>query len=135
MAVRRPSPRPRAGQYWVRRLRRLGAGLVGVLLWTVYATAGWLGLVAIGLAAIDAALVCLLVDLERTDHRGRPAADPRVIRPVVVHGRVAPAASIERHVAFAGALVEVAERYRAECERQAAAEALAESRGLTTGGG
>jgi hypothetical protein len=105
-----------------------------VLLWTVYAAAGWLGLVAIGLGALDVALVCLLVNVERTSHPSQLIADPQVIRPVVVHRRVTPAASIERHVAFAGALVEVAERYRADCERQAATEALAESRGLRRGG-
>jgi hypothetical protein len=134
MAMRRADPRRRARRYWGRRLRRLGAGLLGVMLWVVYATAGWLGLVAIGLGALDVALVCFLVSLERSSHPSPPAADPQ-LRPVVVHWPpVTPAASIERHVAFAGALVEVAERYRAECERQAATEALAESRGLRTGG-
>jgi hypothetical protein len=105
-----------------------------VLLWAVYATAGWLGLVAIGLGAVDVALVGLLVHLEHTGHRTQATTDLQVIRPAVAPARVTPAASIERHVAFAGALVEVAERYRAECEHEAATEALAESRGLSTGG-
>lgn len=100
----------------------------------MYAKAGWLGLVAIGLGAVDVALVCLVVSLERTGHCPQSTADPQVIRPVVVQRQVTPASSIERHVAFAGALVEVAERYRAECERQAATEAFAASRGLSTGG-
>ena len=132
--MRRPGSRRRVRRCRGPSLRRLGAGLVGLLLWAVYATTGWLGLVAIGLGAVDVALVRFLVHLERTDHRSQPVADPQVLPPVVAHRQVTPAASIERHVAFAGALVEVAERYRAECERQAATEALAESRGLSRGG-
>jgi hypothetical protein len=131
MAVRRATTRREHGG-WRRRLRRLGAGLLGTLVCVAYAGGGWLGVGVLVLGAVDVGLVWFLVRIERAGGR---CDRERLVRPQVVAppGPSTPVRSAGRHAAFAGALVEVAARYRDECEREAAAEALAETRGLGTG--
>jgi hypothetical protein len=133
MAMRRATTHHRAGR-WRRQLRRMGAGLVGVLLCATYLRAGWLGLAGLALAAVDVGLVWFLVRLDRSGSRGD--RDRLTSAQLVAPRRAStPGGSVARHVAFASALVEVAERYRAECERQAHAESAAGARGLPMGGG